>query len=250
MEPSAKTSVAFVNHFFPGDAKLLRSLYRQCGEMSQRTGWRHVHESVFGARALAFCTIPLAALNTLNYAARGVLQGGVEVLNGDVPKALSVARKDAYSSLQCLALVIAGIAYAVLGLFVGSILFRHLIPEPAAPSLDERFSDQNAQLNMLKQDRDKLADEIQALRQSQETLNNEKAQALQKLETADLALDHIAKKWNDLNEEKKDLNDLSDKKNAVMKTLRQRHLELNANFADLQKNTKISSAKLPAKRSN
>jgi hypothetical protein len=133
-----KSCQFYVNHAIPHDAVLLRKLYKENGEQSQVAGWDKIHTSILLPRLLKGPLIaPLALADSGSYALRGVLKAGIEVLDGNLNNAIYALTNGLLSALQYLAVAVASVAYAAIGLVVGSAFYSLFIPQPLEKEIPE-----------------------------------------------------------------------------------------------------------------
>lgn len=140
MEPQNKSFLDkacqyYVNHVIPADAQYLKRLLKENGENSKQTGWSKIHTSILLPRLLKG---PLTAPASLGYAAfhtvNGLTQFTIEVLDGHLLNAVRVVGLELLTTMRYIAITVAQIAYAVIGLFAGSSFYSKFIPatKPAA----------------------------------------------------------------------------------------------------------------------
>ncbi len=156
-------------HFLPDEALKLRRLFQTCGEWSN-TATEEVAKREVLTRLFAFSTVPMAALYSLYFFARGLLHAGACILHGRFREASSLAWKESGKALRCLVLTVTNIAYALLGLAFGHEVFKHFIPHSL-----EKVDEQALILTWegLKDQSKKLQEEIQRLNDKTTLLKQE-----------------------------------------------------------------------------
>lgn len=147
------------NYLIPQDAFLLKKMYAFCGEQSQKQGWKAIPSSVIATRLIvAPCTIPVAAVEAVGFGFRGLCRFGVGITDLDLKNAFLNLGKDLLSGIECLALFVTNIAFAALGLFAGSYLFRYCIPK-------EEPKVNNEDVNLNKGDSEQFDSESESLKE-------------------------------------------------------------------------------------
>lgn len=180
MEPNSfiyKYCQYYVNQVIPQDAILLKRLYKENGEQSKLAGWEKIHTSILIPRLLKGpLTIPVALLDAGTYTAQGLFKASIEILDGNLNNATTALTHDLSSALQCLAVTVASIAYAAIGLVWGSAFYSQFIPqavkketphETTIASLEKKIKSlelQLASISSLKDD----SEEVQRLKKSLE----------------------------------------------------------------------------------
>lgn len=116
----------------PPDAYLVQAMLRQNKTSSSTPGILAIPYNVILPRLfIAPLIVPVALVDALSYAIRGAVKATVKVIDLKFSKALEKLTKDELTALQSLALAVASVGTAVLGLFFGSCIYSELVPNRA-----------------------------------------------------------------------------------------------------------------------
>lgn len=129
----------FVNKYLmPNDFYSLHFLLQKNVEWAKSQGKENLHKRACARLITSPLIVPLAFLGAPSYLVRGILRCGTSLLDGHFYTAVVVLIQDASKTLQCLALTVIAVFYAVLGLVYGSKVYSLLLPQqPIEPSFEE-----------------------------------------------------------------------------------------------------------------
>lgn len=125
--PAAKLVVNLI----PDDARLLRQMFKQNAENSQKTGWCALPTSVVIPRLIvAPMTVPVSLVTGVSYGICGLSRCVFEVMHLNFEEAFDAFLEGTLKGFQCAALGVACAAYATLGLAFGAMVFKKFVPNP------------------------------------------------------------------------------------------------------------------------
>ncbi len=230
----------FNSSLLPDDAHALRWLYEASGKWSDPSvneiSKREIIPRIFGLAVL-----PMALLYSAYFAARGFFQSGAYLFTYRASEAGSVLLEDASSASKCLVLTITNIAYAVLGLIFGHVIYKKFIPTPreidSKKELVESRHTLLRQLQDTQKDLKELRQQLDSLKTLKENLENDCSQESKQL---DAYHKEIALQKNQVSIYTKQINELeqqlsySNEKKALSQTIAMQNLQLHAQAKDME----------------
>ena len=129
MQNAINSAVKLHLSFIPDDAYVLRRMFEENREMAALQGISQIPWSVVGPRIRAFTTIPVTIFDAASYGIKGICLASAKIAELKFDDALEAFAENVIKTFQCLALVVANLAYATLGLLFGAEIFTRYIAD-------------------------------------------------------------------------------------------------------------------------